>query len=252
MKHIFILLSLPVLLTLSGVPTAWGNEVKIATGYTFIRKVFDPVRCAFKDKTGIDIKIIYDDPVPALAELEKGNVDAAGASLALEDWLQRADKAGVPVEKSSAYVSYIPATEKVMVVVNAGNRVTSLSKEQLKDIFTGRTINWSEVGGDDAPILVVWPSVSSGALIVFKSKILDNAPITKTLYDVASLADTPDAVAATPEAIGIITAIKTPNGTKEVAPAIERPLSLVYKGIPSPNLQKLLDYLKGEGKLYIK
>jgi len=250
MNRIFILITM--LLTLSGASTVRADDIRIATGYTFIKKVFDPVRCAFKDKTGIDIKIIYDDPVPALAELEKGNVDAAGASLTLEEWLTQAKNAGVAVKEAGAYASYIPATEKAMIVVNAENRATALSKEQLKDIFTGRTLNWKEVGGDDAPILVVWPSLSSGALIVFRSRIMDNAPITKTLYDVESMADTPDAVAATPEAIGIVTATKVPNGTKEVAPAIERPLSLVYKGVPSPNLQKLLDFLKGEGKLYIK
>jgi len=250
MNRIFI--SITILLTLSGASTARADEVRIATGHTFIKKVFDPVRFAFKDKTGIDIKIIYDDPVPALAELEKGNVDAAGASLALEEWLMLAKKAGLAVKEASAYVAYIPATEKAMIVVNAANRVKALSKEQLKDIFTGRILNWKEVGGDDAPILVVWPSVSSGALIVFRSRIMDDAPTTKAVYDVESMGDTPDAVAATPEAIGIVTAAKEPNGTKEVAPAIERPLSLVYKGIPSPDLQKLLDFLKGEGKMYIK
>lgn len=250
MNRFFI--SLTILLTLSVASTARADEVRIATGHTFIKKVFDPVRGTFKDKTGIDIKIIYDAPVPALAELEKGNVDAAGASLELEEWLMQAKNAGVAVKEAGAYVSYIPATEKAMIVVNAENRVKSLSKEQLKDIFTGRTLNWKEVGGDDAPILVVWPSVSSGALIVFRNRIMDNAPTTKAVYDVESMADTPDAVAATPEAIGIVTATKVPNGTKEVAPAIERPLSLVYKGTPSPDLQKLLDFLKGEGKMYIK
>jgi phosphate transport system substrate-binding protein len=172
--------------------------------------------------------------------------------MAFEEWLMQAKKAGVPVREAGAYTSYIATTEKVMIVVNDGNRVKALTKEQLKDIFAGRIVNWMEVGGNDVPILVGWPSVSSGALIVFRSKFMDNAPTTKTVYDVESMADTPVAVAATPEAIGLVTAPEVPNGTKEVAPAIERPLSLVYKGVPSPNLQKLLDFLKGEGKLYIK
>lgn len=252
MSRIFIFISITILLTLSAASAARADEVRIATGHTFIKKVFDPIRCAFRDKTGIDIKIIYDDPVPALAELENGKVDAAGASLTLEDWLIQAKSAGIAIKEAGAYAVYIPATEKAMIVVNAANRVKSLSKEQLKEIFTGRILNWKEVGGDDAPILVVWPSVSSGALIVFRSKIMDNEPTTHAVYDVESLADTPDAVAATPEAIGIVTAIKVPNGTKEVAPAIERPLSLVYKGVPSPDLQDLLDFLQTEGKKYIK
>ena len=250
MTRVFIVLFL--LITLPTIAMADADAVKIATGHTFIKKVFDPIRCAFKDKTGLDIKIIYSDPVPALAELEKGNVDAAGASLPLEDWLKLAKKADVPVKEIGAYTPYTPTSEKLMVVVNSENKVQALSKEQLKEIFSGRTSNWKEVGGDDTAILVVWPAVSSGALVVFKSNIMDNEPLTTTVYDVESIADTADAIAASPEAIGIVTATMLPQGLKQIAPAIERPLTLLYKEKPTPNLQKLLDFLKGEGKKYLK
>ncbi|MBW4054256.1 MAG: hypothetical protein HIU83_02415 [Proteobacteria bacterium] len=76
--------------------------------------------------------------------------------------------------------------------------------------------------------------------------------LTDTVYDVESVADTPDAIAATPEAIGIVTGTAAAPGLKEIAPAIERPLTLVYKGSPTASLQKLLDFLKSEGKIYIK
>ncbi len=250
MNRLFI--STAILLALLTSSAACADEVKIATGHTIIKRVIEPVRSAFRDKTGIDIHIFYNDPLPALAELEKGNVDAAGASLPLEAWLEMAKKGGVAVKEIGTYNSYVPVTEKLMIMVNAGNRVKALSKEQLKGVFTGKIRNWKEVGGDDAPILVVWPSVSSGALVVFKARVMDNETLIKDVYDVETIADTPDAIAATPEAIGIVTETGTEAGIKEIAPAIERPLTLAYKGKPSPNLQKLLDFLKGEGTLYIK
>lgn len=243
---------LAVVTLLCGISKANADEIRVATGYTFIKRVFDPIRSAFRHKTGIDIKILYNDPVPALAELEKGTVDVAGASLTSEDWLALATKAGVPVQERSRYTAYVPATEKTLIVVHAENRVQSLSKEQLKAIFTGKTTNWREVGGADAPILVVWPTVPSGAVIVVKAKIMDNEPLTKTVFDVESMADIPDAIAATPEAIGIVTDMKAGKGLKEVAPAIERPLTLLYKGTPNPSLQKLLEFLKSEGEQYIQ
>lgn len=247
-----LLAAVAVLFTLGSLSPASAEEIRIATGHTFIKRVFDPIRSAFKQKTGIDIKILFNDPVPALAELEKGAADVAGASLTSEDWLALAGKAGVPVQESSRYTAYVPATEKSMIVVHAGNRIQTLSKEQLKAIFTGRTNNWREVGGTDAPVLVVWPTVSSGAVIIVQAKVMDNEPLTKTVYDVESMADTPDAIAATPEAIGIVTDIQAGKGLKEVAPALERPLTLLYKGKPNPRLQKLLDFLESEGKQYIK
>ena len=250
MSRIFVLLSL--FLSVLAASRADADEVTIATGHTFIKKVFDPVRCAFKAKTGLDIKIIYNDPLPALAELEKGNVDAAGASLSLEGWLKLARQGGVPVKEVGAYASYVPTAETLMVAVNDENKVNALTAGQLKDIFSGRISNWKDIGGDDAPILVVWPAVSSGALVVFRSTIMDNEPVTTTVFDVESIADTADAIAASPEAIGIVTATRMPQGLKQIAPAIERPLTLLYKGKPTPNLQKLLDFLTGEGKKYLK
>jgi len=252
MSRLFI--STVILLTFLNVSSASADEVTIATGHTIIKRILDPVRNAFRERTGIDIHIFFNDPVPALAELEKGNVDAAGASLSLETWLELAKKGGVAVKDSGAYNSYVPVTEKLMIVVNAGNRVKELSKEQLKGVFTGKIHNWKEVGGNDMPILVVWPSVSSGALVIFKTTIMDNETLIENVFDVETIADTPDAIAATPEAIGIITGIGTgtDDGIKEIAPAIERPLTFIFKEKHSPNLQKLLDFLRGEGKLYIK
>jgi phosphate transport system substrate-binding protein len=249
MKQVFW--SLGILLIIFSASVACADEVRIATGHTFIKRVFDPVRNAFKEKSGIDIHIYFNDPVPALAELEKGNVDVAGASLVFEEWLALAKNEGVPLMAAAAYSSYVPVTELSMIMVNEANKVTTLSKEQLKGIFTGRIRNWKEVGGDDVPILVVWPSVSSGALVVFKARTLGNEAIAKTVYDVETIADTAGAIAAAPEAIGIVTGTQAEQGLKEVAPAIERPLTLVYKGKPSPNVQKLLDFLKSDGKKYI-
>jgi phosphate transport system substrate-binding protein len=35
-------------------------------------------------------------------------------------------------------------------------------------------------------------------------------------------------------------------------PEISRPITLITKGKPSPDVQKLIDFIKGEGQKYIK
>lgn len=229
-----------------------ADEVKIATGPTFIKAIFDPIRVPFKAKTGLDIKILAGGPVPSIGELEKGNADAAGASLALDAWLEVAKKANVPVKEIGAYTTYIPMSEKATLMVNSANKVNSLSKEQLKQIFSGKFQNWKEVGGDDAPILVVWPGLSSGALALFEAKIMDKEPVTKNVYDVATMNEVAGAIAGTVEAIGIVSGSTTEKGVKEIAAPLERPLTLAYKGKPSANLQKLLDFLQQDGQQYFK
>lgn len=47
------------------------------------------------------------------------------------------------------------ALEPVLVLLNKANPVQNLSKQQVKDIFSGKITNWKTVGGKDQPIVVV-------------------------------------------------------------------------------------------------
>lgn len=247
MKH--LILALFLLCSASAVS---ADEIRIATGHTFIKSVFEPIRSAFKNKTGLELKIAYNDPLEALGELEKGNADFAGASLTFDNWWELGIKKGIPLKEKSLYSSAVVTTEASHFVINHANKVQSLSKEQLKAIFTGKITNWKEVGGDDVPILTIWPALNSGALIIVRQKIMDDEPLTKIVYDVETMGDVPDAIAATPEAIGVVSGICKEKCVKEIAPPIERPLTLLYRGKASFKMQKLLDFLKGEGKTLIK
>ena len=53
--------------------------------------------------------------------------------------------------------------ECFVFIVNKNNSIESLTIEQIKDIYTGRVTNWSEVGGDDAPILALQREEGSGS-----------------------------------------------------------------------------------------
>jgi phosphate transport system substrate-binding protein len=50
----------------------------------------------------------------------------------------------------------------VAVIVNSESKVDNLTIEQIKMIFTGQITNWSEVGGEDAKIVVVSREEGSG------------------------------------------------------------------------------------------
>ncbi|MGZ3521273.1 MAG: phosphate ABC transporter substrate-binding protein [Vulcanimicrobiaceae bacterium] len=65
------------------------------------------------------------------------------------------------------------------VIVNPSAGVTSLSSKQIRDIFSGRTTNWKDVGGKDQAIVVINRPRSSGTRAVF----------TKTVMGVSKIAD---------------------------------------------------------------
>jgi ABC-type phosphate transport system substrate-binding protein len=58
-------------------------------------------------------------------------------------------------EKQQRLYYRIIGYDAIVIYVHAANSVTSLTKQQLKAIFTGRMSNWQEVGGADAPIVCI-------------------------------------------------------------------------------------------------
>jgi ABC-type phosphate transport system substrate-binding protein len=52
-------------------------------------------------------------------------------------------------------IVYPLAREPILILVRKDNPITNLTSQEVKDIFSGKTINWKEVGGPDRPIVVV-------------------------------------------------------------------------------------------------
>lgn len=75
------------------------------------------------------------------------------------------------------------AYDGIALIVNPANTVKNLTKEQLTAIYTGTITNWSEVGGADAPIVVVSREDGSGTrtateeLLGFSEKLKPDATI---------------------------------------------------------------------------
>lgn len=63
------------------------------------------------------------------------------------------------------------AIDGIAVVTNTANKVKDLTVDQVKDIFTGKITNWKEVGGNDAPIVVVSREDGSGTRDGFQENV---------------------------------------------------------------------------------
>ena len=60
-------------------------------------------------------------------------------------------------EKAQGLVESVLAYDGIAVIVNPENVVEDLTIEQIAAIFTGEITNWSELGGDDAEIVLIAP-----------------------------------------------------------------------------------------------
>ncbi|MCX6135725.1 MAG: phosphate ABC transporter substrate-binding protein [Ignavibacteriales bacterium] len=76
------------------------------------------------------------------------------------------------------------AKDGLSIYVNESNPVQELSLDQLKKIYTGGIMNWKDVGGPDAKIILYGRENSSGTYVYFKDNVLggaDFSPMTQTM-----------------------------------------------------------------------
>lgn len=63
--------------------------------------------------------------------------------------------------------SFTVALDGISIILNKANPVEALAKQQIIDIYTGKIVNWKEVGGNDAPITVVNKAEGRSTLELF-------------------------------------------------------------------------------------
>lgn len=234
---------------------ACAEEIKINGGPTAIETVLKPVKEPFEKSTGIKLYASAQGSKNSIINLDKGLVDAASAAHTLEELMGMAEKEKIDLKNKALLQSAVltPGTRYVFIA-HKSNPVTKLSKEQLKDIYLGKIASWKEVGGNEAPTLVVWSKFTLGTNDYLTKKILDGAPPTKDVLDVISAEHVRQNVAANPEAIGIVSSAYADGSVKviETQELKTSPIIMVTVGAPSPKVQKLIDFIKGEGKEYLR
>jgi phosphate transport system substrate-binding protein len=171
----------------------------------------------------------------------------------LEGMIAGAAKDGVAVDQAALQVVEI-GTNKTVVLLHPSNPVASLTKEQLKGLFTGKIENWRQVGGNDAPVLVVWGKNSPGQNALFTKTLLDGDKIVAENLETTDYKGIKETVAANPEAIGIDPLGMVDKSVKWIKPNPEAnsPILLITKGKPSPAVQRLVEFVKSEGKKYVR
>ncbi len=118
-----------------------------------------------------------------LAALLNKTVDIANASRPISaEEKQQAQANGIhPVE-------FVIARDAIAVIVNPENPVKQLTLQQISDIYSGKINNWSEIGGDDRPIVRLSRETNSGTHVYFLETVIRLGDKTnKTLFSTDTL-----------------------------------------------------------------
>lgn len=132
---------------------------KVSTnGSTSMEKVIGALSEAFMQQNS-NVDVTYDPTGSGsgITAAKEGTADIGLSSRALKDE-EAADLEGTTV-----------ALDGIAIIVNKSNSVSGLSLEQISKIATGEISNWKDVGGADAPIVMIGREAGSGTRDGFES-----------------------------------------------------------------------------------
>ena len=121
-----------------------------------------------KQNPGVKFSVSGTGTGNGFKSLADGSAKIADASRFIKD-----SEVKTCMDKKVYPVPFAIALDCIVPIVHPGNKVKSLSLEQLKNIYAGKVINWKEVGGADAPIVVVGRDSSSGTNGTWQELVMD-------------------------------------------------------------------------------
>jgi phosphate transport system substrate-binding protein len=210
-----------------------------------------------------------------ISALINNTVELANASRKIKtEEIENANKNGVePVE-------YVVARDAIAVIVHPDNPVNELTLPQISAIYTGMIENWSQLGGEDRPIVRLSRETNSGTHVYFLEEVIRLGDLNdKTIFSantlllpssegiIAEVKENPNAIGY--DGLGYITpdvkvlAIAEDNESPYIIPtletvannryAISRDLYIYSSGLPKGFVKDYLDWiLSSEGQLIVK
>ena len=233
-KIICIALAAVMALSLAACGGNNGLSGKVATdGSTSMEKVIGALKETFEgENAGVEVTYNPTGSGSGIKAVQEGRCDIGLSSRALN-----------AEEKEQGLVATTLAYDGIAVIVNPENTVEDLTVEQIAAIYTGEITNWSEVGGNDAEIVLIGREAGSGTRSGFE-EIVDVEDACQYRQELTSTGDVITAVAQNPGAVGYASLASVKDTVKAikvggVAPsdetvknetyAIQRPFVLVTK-----------------------
>ncbi len=144
-----------------------GSKLKIESSEA-MRLVNEALQSRFSSQyVDADVTVDYDNSDAAIKALMDGTTDLAAIGRNLTDAETSAGLKEVPVSR-----------HKIAILISPSNPFAgSLTVEQFAQIFRGEITNWSQVGGQDAPIVLVDHPATSDTRQAFRNyPVFNEAP----------------------------------------------------------------------------
>ena len=159
-------------------------------GSTSMEKVIGFLSEAYMNKNSA-VKVTY-NPTGSGSGIKAVQAGSCDIGLASRD---------LKPEEATDLNGTVVAIDGIAMIVNKENLVKDLTIEQIAALYKGEITNWSEVGGADAPVVLIGREAASGTRDGFES-ITDTEDACKYNQELTSTGDVVQTVSSNPNAIG--------------------------------------------------
>ena len=180
-------------------PAAGAKSKLVIRGSNTLGEELAPRLIAEYKKTHADLEfdLEFKGTVYGVGALMAERCDLAAASRELTT-----NEVALAKDREIEFNDYVVGSYSVAVIVNPGNPVANLTREQVRDIFTGKIQNWKDVGGPDAPINLCIRDQISGTHLGFQELAMDKKSYPVGAKPFASYEKLVEAVIKEPNSIG--------------------------------------------------
>lgn len=205
------------------------------------------------------------------------NYTGTGSSAGIADTLAGSNDLGASSrevkeeEKADNIKEVVFAHDGIAVITNPANPITDITVENLAKIYSGEITNWNQLGGNDAPIVIVSREGASGTRSAFEEliKLEDAGGLTEDAMVVEGNGNVQTSVAGNENAIGYVSfsfiddtvkdlTVEGVEATAENAKAgsypLSRPFLFVYdENNYTPQTQAFVEFaLSEDGQSYVE
>jgi phosphate transport system substrate-binding protein len=166
-----------------------------------------------KEHPTVAFELEFKGTTYGLGALMVGRCDIAAASREAST-----NEVALARDRGIQFHDHVIGAYDVVVIVNAGSAIGDLTKEQVRDLFTGAAQNWKDVGGPDAPVNLYIRHPISGTYLGFRELAMENKPYALHVKPLTNYTEIVQMVAQDPHGIGYSTlALAGKPGVKAVS-----------------------------------
>lgn len=222
---------------------AQAGEVTVHGSTTVASNIMLPHKSDIEKLSGQALKVVANGSSRGILDLAAGSANMAMISAPLETTLKKINKKKPGATAGMNLIAHRVGTTRVAFVVHPSNPVKSLTLAQIADLMSGKIKNWKDLGGKDAPVLVVIETKGGGVRSMVEKEVMGGGEITSASRELPGAIQVVGIVGQVPQAIGIAVAQTVNDKVAMVSTdrSIEQPLILVTNGQPSTEMAKVIE-----------